>query len=336
MTLSEPTWAVVATVDEPLAVVQTFVAWHLSLGAAHVYLYCDRPNDPVQAAVAHLPQVSVVICDDAHWLRIGKSRPRRHQVRQVANARDAYGRTDADWLVHIDADEFLWSHALVTQQLSAVSETTDCLIIPVAERVHLEGAQNETIFEGAFRRPFVSSITKGRAVFGPDYSMTYKGLAGHAQGKVFVRTGRPLRLSIHRARSTDPECELGSERADCDQLELLHFDGLTSLQWTFKLARMAHALVKKGGMPPSPHRRKQANALLSDPDKADEIYHRLKTADKVQQALLQGHDLWAAPAFDPMSPLQQWFPDQEIDLAPTAIDDWLRRNKRHILTFLTE
>ena len=249
MTLSEPTWAVVATVDEPLAVVQTFVAWHLSLGAAHVYLYCDRPNDPVQAAVAHLPQVSVVICDDAHWLRIGKSRPRRHQVRQVANARDAYGRTDADWLVHIDADEFLWSHAPVTQQLSAVSETTDCLIIPVAERVHLEGAQNETIFEGAFRRPFVSSITKGRAVFGPDYSMTYKGLAGHAQGKVFVRTGRPLRLSIHRARSTDPECELGSERADCDQLELLHFDGLTSLQWTFKLARMAHALVKKGGMP---------------------------------------------------------------------------------------
>ena len=85
MTLSEPTWAVVATVDEPLAVVQTFVAWHLSLGAAHVYLYCDRPNDPVQAAVAHLPRVSVVICDDAHWLRIGKSRPRRHQVRQVAN-----------------------------------------------------------------------------------------------------------------------------------------------------------------------------------------------------------------------------------------------------------
>ena len=79
MTLSEPTWAVVATVDEPLAVVQTFVAWHLSLGAAHVYLYCDRPNDPVQAAVAHLPQVSTVICDDVHWLRIGKSRPRRHR-----------------------------------------------------------------------------------------------------------------------------------------------------------------------------------------------------------------------------------------------------------------
>ncbi|MFT6075351.1 MAG: hypothetical protein ACJAZ1_002280 [Yoonia sp.] len=116
--------------------------------------------------------------------------------------------------------------------------------------MHLEGAQSTSIFEGAFRRPFVSSITRGPAVFGPDYAMTYKGLTGHALGKVFVRTGRPLRLSILRAQSTGGHSELVSERADCDQLELLHFDGLTPLQWTFKLARMAHALVKKGGMPP--------------------------------------------------------------------------------------
>lgn len=77
------------------------------------------------------------------------------------------------------------------------------------------------------------------------------------------------------------------------------------MQWTFKLARMAHALVEKGGMPPSPHRRKQANALLADPDQAAEIYHRLKTADETQQALMQNYDLWVAPAFDPVPALRQ-------------------------------
>lgn len=336
MTISEPTWAVVATVDENPAVVQAFLAWHLSQGAAHVFLYCDRPGDPVQEIVAHLTQVTVIACDDAHWSRIGKNRPHRHQVRQVRNARDAYTRTDADWLVHIDADEFLWSQTPIAQHLSAVSDTADCLVVPVAERVHLTSAKDKSIFGGAFRRPYLSSVTKGRAVFGPDYSMTYKGLTGHAQGKVFVRTGRPLWLSIHRARSTDRDYEVASVRADRAQLELLHFDWLTPLQWTFKLARMAHALVTERGMAPSPHRRKQANALLADPDKAAEIYRRLKTADETQQALLQSHDLWAAPAFDPTPALRQWFPDQVINLAPDAVDEWLRSQKQHVLAFLTE
>ena len=336
MTLSEPTWAVVATVDEPPAVVQAFVAWHLALGASHVFLYCDRPDDPVQEAVAHLSQVSVFACDDAHWLQIGKSRPRRHQVRQVANARDAYARTDVGWLVHIDADEFLCPQTSISHSLSSVAEDVDCLIIPVAERVHLEGAQNLSIFEGAFRRPFVSSITKGRAVFGPDYALTYKGLAGHAQGKAFVRTGRAMRLSIHRPKSTDKEREVISARADCANLELLHFDGLTPLQWTFKLARMAHALAKRGGMPPSPHRRKQANALIAEPDRATELYYRLKGADHAQKALLQKHDLWAAPPFDPAPALAQWFPDNAVDLSPAAIDHWLWRRKVHVLSFLLD
>jgi hypothetical protein len=156
---------VVTTVDEAPAVVQAFAAWHLSLGAAHVFLYCDRPDDPVQEAVAHLPRVSVAACDDAYWLRIRKSRPRRDQVSLVANARDAYARTDDDWLFHIDADEFLWPQAPITHDLSAVSAASDCLIIPVVEREHLEGAQNQFIFEGAFRRPFCFAHHKSACGF---------------------------------------------------------------------------------------------------------------------------------------------------------------------------
>ena len=334
MTISKPTWAVVATVDEPPAVVQAFVAWYLSLGASRVFLYCDRPDDPVQQQVGHLAQVSVVACDNAHWLRVGKSRPRRHQVRQARNAQDAYARTDTDWLVHIDADEFLWSQGAMAEHLAQVSDASDCLIVPVAERVHLANAAESTVFEGAFRRPFVSSAKKGRAVFGADYDLTYKGLAGHAQGKAFVRTGRPLNLSIHRPRPKSGGADVIVERASYDQLELLHFDGLTVLQWTFKLARMAYALAKTGGMPPSPHRRRQANAVLTDPDKLTEIYDRLKRPDDARQTLLRAHDLLATPAFDPVPALQLWFPDGPIDLAPDTIDQWLGQNKAGIIEFL--
>lgn len=328
------TWAVVATVDEPPALVLAFVAWHLSLGADAIFIYCDKPDDAVQAMLAHLPQVTVVPCDEAHWLRLGKSRPRRHQVRQVRNARDAYARAGTEWVLHSDADEFLWPDRPVGQTLAQVEQTADCLVVNVAERMHLPNDPGQTVFEGAFRRPFRGPTKQGLGIFGADYSLTYRGLTGHSQGKAFVRTGRPVKLSIHRPRRVQTDQEIALVRADEGALELLHFDGLTSDYWTFKLARMAHALAKKDGMPPSPHRRKQADALIADLGGAEDLYERLKRADDSVQSLLQKHHLWVAPTFDPSPAISRYFPDQPIDLTPGAIDRWLREFKAEIRAFL--
>lgn len=336
MMKDNPTWAVVATVDEPPALVQAFVAWYLSLGAEAIFLYCDKPDDPVQSLLAHLPRVTVVPCDDAHWLRVGKSRPRRHQVRQVRNARDAYARTAADWLLHCDADEYLWVGAPVAQTLAMVPDAADCLAVPVAERVHLSGDRGVTIFEGAFRRPFRGPPARGRRIFGPDYELTYRGLTGHSQGKAFVRAHRPVKLSIHRPRATRTDQEVALARADIDVMELLHFDGLTQTSWTYKLARMVHALAKRDGMPPSAHRRKQADALIADPDNAPQIYDRLKRPGKDLIDLLKQRDLWTEPAFDPTKVMAQFFPGKPIDLRPEIVDDWLHRKKAHVLKFLRD
>lgn len=329
-----PSWAVVATVDEPPALIQAFVAWHLALGAAQIFLYCDRPADPVQKMLAHLPDVTVVPCDMAHWLRVGKSRPRRHQVRQVRNARDAFARSTADWLLHCDADEFVWADRSVGEVLSRCAAHTDCLIVPVAERVHLPDAPKDSAFEGAFRRPFREPHKAGLRVFGADYDFTYRGLTGHAQGKAFVRTGRPLHMSIHRPRPMQTDQTLHFERAACDMLELLHFEGLTPTFWTYKLARMVHALDKRDGMPPSPHRRRQAEALIAAPDQAEGLYTRLKVADGGMQDLLKRHDLWSAPAFDPSAVLEARFPDHTIDLRSAAFDQWLHQEKGAILGYV--
>ncbi len=334
MVKDNPTWAVVATVDEPPALVQAFVAWHLSIGASRVFIYCDKPDDPVQHMLGHLPQVTVVICDDAHWLRVGKSRPRRHQVRQVRNARDAYARFDADWLLHCDADEFLWPTLPVAQSLAAAQGDAEAVVVPVAERVHVASDPDQSIFDGAFRRPYREPASRGRRLFGTDFDLTYRGLTGHSQGKAFVRKGRALNLSIHRPRPVKADQEVALARADVDALELLHFDGLTPLFWSFKLARMMHALAKRDGMPPSDHRRKQADALVADPDGALGIYDRLKRPDADLTAVLKAMNLWTAPPFDPSGQIAQYFPDQTVDLAPQSADAWLRRKKSHILSFL--
>ena len=327
-------WSVVATVDEPPALVQAFIAWHLSLGAAHIFLYCDRPDDPVQALVAGVPDVTVVPCDAEHWRRVGKSRPKRHQVRQVRNARDAYARAQTAWLLHIDADEFVWVDGAVKDRLAQVPSEADCLILPVAERVHLPDAPGQSVLEGAFRRPLKTGAKKGRRLFGPDYDLTYRGLTGHAQGKAFVRTDRPLNMSIHRPRPLSSDEELVIARLPADAMELLHFDGLTATYWSYKLSRMAHALAKRDGMPPSPHRRRQADALLASDDRGAALYGRLKGADTAVQAVLQRHDLWLSPGFDPTAALQMYFPDQVVDLRPEAVDRWLHREKGPVLGFL--
>lgn len=310
-------WAVVATVDEPPALVQAFVAWHLSLGASQVIVYFDRPDDPVADLIAHLPQVTVVRCDDAHWARLGKRRPDKHQIRQVRNATDAYRGVQSEWLLHCDADEFLLPARPIAACLADVYPWIDCAVVPVLERVHLAGEVPADMFGGVFRRPFAGDA--GGHVFGPAYDLTLRGMTGHAIGKAFTRVGRALEVSVHRARAAAGEVPT----EPLPGVELLHFDGLTPLHWVYKLLRKADAFAHKGGMVPSPHRQRQIDAVLADPGGAFVLHDRLKVVaaqDVVRQGLLTD------PDFELAAVIARIF-GADVDLSGAGFDAWLRTQK---------
>lgn len=332
MPVKTDSWAVVATVDEPTPLVQAFVAWHLSQGATEVFLYCDRPDDPVLTMMGHLPQVRVTACDDRHWSSVGKSRPRRHQVRQVRNACHAYHQCQCDWLLHCDADEYLWAHCSMVSYLSRADQAVDALALPVAERV-FDQQRPQRFLDGHFRRPFMGRKVDGRAIFGQDYDLTNRGLTGHVQGKSFVRTGRDLLMSIHRPQPVGENDDPVIKRAQPDAVELLHFDGLTPLHWTFKLMRMADALINRNGMPPAPHRRRQADALLARPGDAMALHDRLKRPD---QDLLRTRGLLQTPQFDVGIAIARYFPNAQIDLSMAGVDRWLIAHKQPILDFINQ
>jgi hypothetical protein len=314
MTQIVPTWAVVATVDEHPFVVQTFVAWHLHLGAKSVHLFFDRPDDPAAALFQDVASVHVTCCDGAYWRGLCKRRPDKHQIRQVRNATEAYRNSSVDWLLHCDADEYLWPSRPVADHLEAVHPWIDGAVVPVAERCLEASTEHTHLFGGVFRRP-VRGVREAAG-------LSLRGLTGHAIGKTFSRVGQALDVSIHRPQRADPPLKV----APMTGIELLHFDGLTRLHWVYKLLRKADAFANHNGMTPSPHRQMQIDAVLGDPQKAFELHDQLKVLTRPQCADLARQGLLLRAPFDPLDAVQSIFgPKTKPDFA--GFDEWLRHSK---------
>jgi hypothetical protein len=328
------TWAVVATVDEPPALVMAFAAWHLSNGAARVYLYFDRPDDPAADLLSGTPGVTVVRCDADHWASFGRPRFGRHQHRQQANATQAYETTDAEFLLHCDADEFLWQDKPMGETLAGLDDSSEFLRVNNVERMAREKGPNTSIFQGLFRKPYMGPWSRGVELFGRDYAYTSRGLTGHSVGKAMTRVGLECKISIHSPKMRGPNKVKLKSVESVDQT-LLHFDGLTPLNWVFKLLRKADAVAHFNGLAPTAHREKQIHAILeaaSDPAAGMALHDRLKVADETKESELYWLGLSLDLPFDVGPALAEIFPGQDIDLSAEAIDDWLWSQKGHLMT----
>ena len=209
-------WGLVATIKAPADEVLAFAAHHLDLGAHRLYIYLDAPDPDTFGALKAHPKIRVTTCDATHWQRLGKHRPKKHQVRQCANATHAYGRrAEVDWLIHMDVDEFLWPSAPVSELLAALPDETLCARARPIESI----AGNANLFKGFIPSgPERNAITErlyprfGRFVRG--------GFLSHVAGKLFVRTGLgPLSVRIHNVFQGE---RMNPGEAELDSVALCH------------------------------------------------------------------------------------------------------------------
>ncbi|MEL7100632.1 MAG: glycosyltransferase family 2 protein [Pseudomonadota bacterium] len=208
-------WGLVATILAEPADILRFAAYHLDAGAHRLYIYLDAPSDAYDLLKAH-PKIRPTICDAAHWKKLIGKRPPKHQVRQSLNATHAYNRrAEVDWLIHIDADEFLVPAQPIADALATLpADTTSARVRPMEQ---LAGAPD--VFK-AFIPPDENRDPLVRRLY-PNYGAHLKGgFLSHVAGKLFVRSGMPdITLRIHNAFEGDAMLPRAAELV---QIDLAH------------------------------------------------------------------------------------------------------------------
>jgi len=113
--------AIVTTLRDAGAMLESFVAYHLRTGFAHLFLFFDDPADPGLARFSGHPMITAVAHDELlrkSWASLpeydglAEYLDREVMVRQVLNAALAMDMARSqgfDWLLHIDADELFFS-----------------------------------------------------------------------------------------------------------------------------------------------------------------------------------------------------------------------------------
>ncbi|MCX7286407.1 MAG: glycosyltransferase family 2 protein [Rhodobacterales bacterium] len=234
-------WGLVATVKTSEEKVLAFVAHHLSLGADHIWIYFDDPEDPAHAALSAHPRVTTTLCDADYWR--GKKRHDRHQNRQSRNARDAYEKCSTDWLGHIDVDEFILPDRplcdilqdMPTEQLVVKLEPFEAMHDPLLP----DDIYTSREFRGAIRH---EHWRFRRRALGDYRKVIRDGLLSHSVGKVLFRKGIPnLSPRLHSVMLDGIRLPA---RDWCAEARLLHFHAQDRQAWVdalpFRLARGAY------------------------------------------------------------------------------------------------
>ncbi|WP_045391903.1 glycosyltransferase family 2 protein [Falsirhodobacter sp. alg1] len=221
-------WGICTTAKAPLPKLKAFLVHHLSLGAAHIWLHLDDPEDPALAALSGLDRVTAISCDAAYW---GRHRPARHQNRQSRNMQRVYAMTSLPWIAHIDVDEFILPSRPITEQLDGCTEIL--LRMRPWEALHDSVSPPDIYTARHFRAPIRDADDRTWA-FGDFAEALPNGSLSHSVGKAFFRTGvdgMEPRLHggfVHGERIT------GISFAD--DMPLLHFHAEDPAEWHSRLA----------------------------------------------------------------------------------------------------
>ncbi|WP_412555490.1 glycosyltransferase family 2 protein [Shimia sp. MIT1388] len=319
-------WDIVTTAFEPTAVTLGFLAHHVDLGVNRIWLHLDAPNAELEAIVGDHPQIRIINCDDAYWAASANgARPWDFRVRQTINADAAMAQSDADWIAHIDADEYVTNTGALFAFLDRQPKEILTVVVRNGERVHQRGQTPAHVFAGAFRLPFPPKIHRALPVLYGQYNRyLQKGLAGYWHGKAFTRVSSGLRLALHRAKLPEG-MKVHQGQSEFPERVILHFDGMTKAHWLDKMRKKApDGKVLK---PHNPARIRQAQDVWDHRDNSDyldDLYRHVKEISGFQGLMLRLLGRMTPSDVDVPAKIKKVFPEAQVDLSPAAVDAALK------------
>lgn len=228
VSMHEQSWAVVATVKEDAETVKKFLAHYKAMGAREIHIFFDDPSDASYEIAISVEGVIPTLCTDAHW---DGSRPARQERRQKINARLAYQATRCAWMIHLDADEYIYCPEGVQGLLAAAGDDESALrVVPAEPLVHPRTGDIK-----AYKSP-LQMDRRGQRIAGSAYGdvapLLEGGLLSHVNGKFFLRTGlADAPISIHRPAIPGADQIRSLPEAD---ILLLHHHGGDEEEWIRK------------------------------------------------------------------------------------------------------
>lgn len=237
-------WGLCATVKAPTEQVLAFVAHHLHLGAAHIWIFFDDPDDPAFEAVAGLPNITATRCSEDYWQDLIGKRPEKHQNRQGRNMQSIYKQEPLAWLGHIDVDEYLLPDRDVGAILSEQDADTKMLRMAPWEALHDPSLPDDIFTARHFRAAMKGDVWAGgrERIFGIYAPLLCNGVLSHAAGKSFFRTGLSrFEPRLHGAFRAGMRVKGGDFSPE---IALLHFHAEDPARWRerlqFRLTRGAY------------------------------------------------------------------------------------------------
>ncbi len=318
-----PRWGIVATVDEPAALLAAWVAHHLALGASELHLFFDRPNPEAEALLDGIDGVILHHSGEDGWQGKRGKRPGHHVERQCYNATQILNEADLDWLVHCDADEFLRLDAPLEEELARQPPAVQWVRLTVEERVWTGTDPDADIFAGAFRLPLVDFAQVGPALYGEGRAgRLNSGLTGHDVGKACVRVGRGHVMKVHRPASSNDVKRSDLRHRRGQTVRLMHFNGMTRLHYIMKMLRRGLVVMDGQRSPNSLARKMQfasAIAGATDPEVLTGIWREMQSVSPKEQDILKELDAITYAGTQIAAETHALFGDR-IDLSPAAFD----------------
>lgn len=297
-------WNVGAILREPVPTTLRFVSWYLDLGARHVTLYFDDPQDAAIPLVTDHPQITAIPCTPDFWASVGSAPDARFTKRQNIVLAHAYRAQKDGWLLNVDSDELLYlENGTVADLLAGQGPSVRGIRILPAELIQTGDDADGTYFRLPMKRWAL------RDVYGEDAPKLARrqGLAGHTEGKSFTRAGLDKGwMRQHWMQDEDgnaiTDVVLGPE----DGAYILHFfeEGFDS--W---MAKKDWRLGSRGFRPQMKNELAEVAASFDPQGGYREIYDALHTFDAAKRDRLMHSRAGLCLDVDFEKPVRRWFPD---------------------------